>query len=364
MKLLYITNGITGVGGLERVLSLKSSYLADFYNYEVTILSLNEGGVKPYYDYSQKVKFKSIEVKGGVCSYFKSYFQGIKMTIKQENPDKIIVCDDGLKAFFLPILFRKKKFIYERHVSKKIIFQNEMSIRRRALAHIQIFFMNILSRYFEFFIVLNEGNKKEWKYKRNLKVIGNPLSFYPEQSARLNNFRAIAVGKQSFQKNYERMINLWANVTSKHPRWELHIYGKSEPNLNLNGLIKKLYLDKNIFLHNPIKNIQSKYLESSIFLMSSRFEGMPMVMLEAMSCGLPIVSFDSPHGPRELIDDGINGFLIEYKDDEKYIEKIFTLIENKNKRIELGQNSRQKSLDFSIPRTMKKWDKLFNNKDV
>lgn len=361
MKILYITNGITGVGGLERVLSVKTSYLVDVFKYEIVILSLNEENKSPYYIFSKNIKTRSISIYGNPLKYLKAYFVGIKKIITEERPDRIIVCDDGLKAFFLPIVFKNNEFIYERHVSAKILYKDNSSFIKNILAKLQAFLMNKLSKYFKYFVVLNEGNKDEWDYKKNIIVIGNPFSFYPEQQAKLDNLKVIAVGKQSYQKNYERLIGLWKSIAIKYPNWELHIYGKEDISLGLQKLINECKLEDSIFLHQPVKNIQEKYLESSLFVMTSRFEGMPMVMLEAMACGLPLLSFDCPHGPRELIVEDYNGYLISYKDDASWVEKASVIMGDNSKRKSLGNNSRLKSLEYSIPKVMEKWNFLINN---
>ncbi len=361
MRLLYITNGITGVGGLERVLLIKASYMVEHLGYEVDFLTLNESGKKPFYKFHPKINFHSIEVKGNPLLYIRSYLSGIQKHITSINPDRIIVCDDGLKAFFLPVIFRKQKILYERHVSNKIMFQNSSSFVKKISAKFQLFLMNCLSKRFEYFIVLNEGNRKEWKYQDNIKVIGNPISFFPDNPAGLISHKAIAVGKQSYQKNYERMIVLWAEAIKDFPNWELHIYGKEDEKLKLRSLIKDLKMSDNVYLHAPVSDIKEKYLESSIFLMTSRFEGMPMVMLEAMACGLPLLSFDSPHGPRELIENGFNGFLIPYNDDEKWIEKAKYIISNQENRNVIGDNSRKLSMEYNIPKLMEKWKRILDN---
>lgn len=360
MKLLYITNGITGVGGLERVLSVRASYLADEYEYDITILTLNEIDKEPYYDFSDKIKFESIQVSGNPISYVYKYLSGIRSVIRRVLPDKVVVCDDGLKAFFLPSLFRKITFIYERHVSNRVMFKDSDSFIKKMSSKTQFFLMNRLSVTFQHFVVLNEGNKKEWKNQDNIKVIGNPLSFYPELPATLDNNKAIAVGKQSYQKNYDRMIRIWKEVTSKHSNWELHIYGKEDEKDKLYSLIEELELRSNVFLHAPTPDILEKYLDSSLYLMTSRYEGMPMVLLEAMSVGLPLISVDCPHGPKELIKDGYNGFLVDYEDDNSFFNRVVLLIENEELRKQIGENSRIMSNNYKIDNVASQWVKLFN----
>src|SRR5690606_20172459 len=122
MKLLYITNGITGPGGLERVLSVKASMLAQDFGYEVHILSLNERGREPFFAFSDRIIFHSVDVSGNPVTYFLGYKKGIQGIVSKTKPDIILVCDDGLKGFFLPrLLHANVPVIYERHVSKNIM---------------------------------------------------------------------------------------------------------------------------------------------------------------------------------------------------------------------------------------------------
>lgn len=121
MKLLYITNGITGSGGLERVLSVKAALLAQKFQYEVHLLTLNETGKDSFFTFSKELHLHSIPVKGNPLKYFLGYKNGIQKAVDEINPDIISVCDDGLKGFFLPLLIKSNaKWIYERHVSKLI----------------------------------------------------------------------------------------------------------------------------------------------------------------------------------------------------------------------------------------------------
>ncbi|MCB4234501.1 glycosyltransferase [Kaistella anthropi] len=174
MKLLYITNGITGAGGLERVLAVKASMLAERFGYEVHILSLNEEGIHTFFMFSPKIIRHSIAVVGNPLHYIKAYRSGIQQKVKEIEPDLISVCDDGLKGFFIPkILGTKIPIIYERHAS---VLLNGSRIQHRL--------MKYLASGFDKFVVLTTGNLKEWK-PSNTAVIPNPVSFYPAHCASL-----------------------------------------------------------------------------------------------------------------------------------------------------------------------------------
>ena len=202
MKLLYITNGITGVGGLERVLSIKASYLADTMGYDVHIVSLNESGKNFFYDFSPSISFHTIEVG----KKKKLYFTGLRRLVRDVRPDVISVCDDGLKGFSIPLwIGGRAKIIYERHISKEMItLGNKPNLRQK----VSFILMNMGSRLFDRFVVLTGDNRSQWK-GRNVTVIPNPLSFYPEEVSALDRKRIIAVGKVTRQKGYDRLAEAW-----------------------------------------------------------------------------------------------------------------------------------------------------------
>lgn len=357
MKLLYITNGINGSGGLERVLSVKASYLAEQYKYEVHILVLNESHLDPFYEFSPDIHFHSISVSGSPLSYFQAYKKGIQETVDKIQPDVISVCDDGLKGFLIPrIIKTSAKLIYERHVSKLIEANTEDSLLKTMAIKIKWALMEQLGKRYDKFVVLTDGNQKEWPSLRNMTVIPNPLSFMPEESAELNNKIVICVGKISYQKGQDLLVKAWEIVHQKHPDWQLHLYGKE----NLDFLDTK-NLKHNIHFFPPEKNIQQKYLESSIYVMSSRFEGFGMVITEAMACGVPCVSFDCDYGPGDIIADGQDGFLVENGIINELAEKLIVLIEDENLRKEMGKKAKDNVKRYLPEHIVKEWDDLFKS---
>ncbi|MEC4050883.1 glycosyltransferase family 4 protein [Flavobacterium sp. SUN046] len=359
MKLLYITNGVVGAGGLERVLSVKASYLADNMGYEVHLLVLNQGDLPFFYPFSDKIVIHDITVKGNPLKYLSSYIKGIQGVINSFKPDFISVCDDGLKAFFLPIVLRKPcPMIYERHVSKVITLGANPSFMKTIFENFKFSIMKILGRTYDKFVVLTEGNIQEWNLK-NLIVISNPLSFYPYESSTVSSKKVIAVGKQSYQKGYDLLLKSWKLVNQKHPDWELNIYGKHFESQKLDELSKELGISKSVYFFEPEKDIEKKYLESSIYVMSSRFEGFGMVLIEAMACGVPCVSYDCPCGPSDIIEDEIDGFLVTNGNIEEFAEKVSYLIENEECRKEFGNKAKENVKRYLPEHILQKWDLLF-----
>lgn len=354
MVLLYITNGINGPGGLERVLSVKATVLADDYDYRITIATLNEEKHRPFYQFSSKVKFKTFYAKGNPLNYLLQYKKSIKQLVKEVQPDVISVCDDGLKGFLIPKFISKKiPVIYESHASQWIANRGKgMSLNKK----IQHGVKQILGNGFSYVIFLTQGNLKEWSLK-NTMVIPNPLSFYPEKSSELKNKKVIAVGSHSYNKGYDRLIEIWNRTEKDFPDWSLEIYGKSA-NRKYENLANELNL-KSINFYSPVSNIEDQYLDASVFVLPSRSEGFGMVIIEAMACGLPVVSFDCPNGPADIIKDDEDGFLIENGNIEQFSEKLKLLIRDFELRKKMGRAGKENVKRYLPNQIVSQWNELF-----
>lgn len=350
MRLLYITNGISGVGGLERVLSVKASYLVDNLGYEICIVSLNENGKEPFYKFSSKIIFRSIDISKTKMEYF----LGIRRIVKEFKPEIISVCDDGLKGFFVPLwIGSKAKIIYERHVSKEMVTQGKKpNLKQR----ISFLLMDIGSRLYDKFIVLTNDNKQQWK-SDNVKVIPNPLPFYPDSVSKLDDKHIISVGKVCIQKGYDRLVEAWQLIDHKYPDWCINIYGTVPEDSKLPERVK----NTSIHIGSPVKDIQSKYLSSSVYALPSRFEGFGMVLIEAMACGIPCVAFDCPCGPQDIIQDGVDGFLVENGNIEQFAQRLSLLIEDEELRKEMGKNARHNVKRYNIDVVAEQWNLLFKS---
>ncbi|WP_103068565.1 glycosyltransferase family 4 protein [Aquimarina sediminis] len=361
-KLLYITNKTFGPGGLERVLSIKASHLADHMDYEVHIVTLDQGDAEMFYDFSSKIIHHDITTSSNPVQLLINYVKGLRKVVKQVKPDIISVCDDGLKGFFVPLLIGKPcPMIYERHVSKNIEIKSaKPSLLSRISTSLKFWLMNIGGKSYDSFIVLTNGNLKEWNLK-NLKVIPNPLSFYPDQQSSLSNKKVLAVGKQSFQKGYDRLLQSWKLVLEKYPDWVLDIYGTISEKEGLDSLASTLGVSEKVNFYEPVRNIADKYQEASIYVMSSRYEGFGMVLTEAMAYGVPCVSFDCPHGPSDIILDKKDGLLIKNDDTVAFAKGIMFLIENEEDRKMMGDKARTSAKRYLPEAVIKEWNQLFVN---
>lgn len=352
MKLLYITNGIDGSGGLERVLSVKASYLTEYYGYEVHLLELNATAHKPFYDFSSAIQIHAISAGGSALNYIKAYKKGIQELTNQIKPDIISVCDDGLKGFFLPHLIKTEaKWIYERHAS--IHLNTNSGLKGRFLRHL----MNFSAARFDRFVVLTPSNIKEWQGS-NVIAIANPLSFISSEVSSLDRREVIAVGSHSHNKGYDLLLEAWKQIEKKYPDWRLTIYGKMDTKKTYPSLAQEYHL-QNVRFESPVSNIREKYLESSIMVLSSRSEGFGMVLIEAMECGVPCVSFDCPAGPRDIITTGVDGLLVPGEDSIALAMALETLVTEKELRCRMGAEAKKNVRRFAPENIVGQWHALF-----
>ena len=363
MNILYITNGTSGSGGLERVLAVKASYLVDKLGYNVHILTLNDGNTAHFYEFSSKITFHDIRVSGNAINYIINYIKGIKNTIKTIHPDVISVCDDGLKGLLFPLIFGKSiPVIYERHATTLLNFND--SERPPFYSKLKTVLQHKLMRYgaskFDKFIVLTNGNVQEW-IGVHCTVIPNINPYNTKPVATNKNKIVLAVGSHSYNKGYDRLIAVWEIIKKHFPEWKLHIYGKQDATLNLQNIIDSKNLTEHVFLYNPVKNIEQQYNKAAILAMPSRSEGFGMVLIEAMSFGVPCISFDCPFGPGDIIKNNEDGFLIENDNIEAFASKLLELIEDEQKRMDMGRKPTEHVQRYSSEHILPLWDELFKS---
>lgn len=220
-------------------------------------------------------------------------------------------------------------------------------------------FVKNLSKLSRVIILTSEG-AKDWPELTNISIIPNPISTPVEgKQTDILSHNAIAVGRYAPQKGFDMLIPAWSIVAQRHPDWKLHIYGEGDLKEKFTKLIDELQLNNNCLLHHTVSNIAEKYCMSSIFVLSSRYEGLPLVLGEAMAYGIAPVAFACPCGPRDMITNGKNGLLVENGNIEQLAKQICYLIENENIRIEMGRQAKIRAKDFTMEAISQQWKSLF-----
>ena len=374
MKIFYIYTALLTKGGADRVITEKANWLAE-HGHDVAIVTDTQLGREPIFPLSSKVRLIDVAVDFSkeyghhfivrTFLYYKLMYQYRKKIVDllmSERPD-IVVSLLGRETSFLPKIKDGSKKIGEAHTTKHYL-------RNFHLLENKNFFFKYLTKYFRWsmdqqvnrldaLVVLTKQHVDDWKGKVPVYVIPNSLPFYPNEVSTCENKRAIIVGRYTEAKGYDYMIEAWRIVHSKHPDWTIHTYAMGEDEDHVRKKIESYGLENSIIMNKPTDNIMEEYLKSSICVVSSVFEGFSMVLIEAMACGLPCVSFDCPYGPRNIIKDGEDGYLIEYLNTQALADGICKLIENQELRRRLGQAGRANVLRYSRETIMKQWVELF-----
>lgn len=369
MKIVYCTPSLYIPGGVERVLTTKANYLADVAGYDIYIVLTDGKGKAPYYPLSSKIKVINLDINFEELWGLSFIKKGIVYLKKQRIFKKQlsqVLCN--LKPDITVSLLRREiNFLCDiKDGSRKV---GEMHINRQNYRNFEAGDTNFIKRFFEKywmhslvrqlkrldrFVVLSNEDKGNWQEIDHVTVIPNPLPpMEISQISTTESKRVIAVGRYVYQKGFDLLVEAWETVVGRHPDWHLYIYGRGDKN--------SYRQVSNCHYEEAVENINDKYAESSIFVLSSRFEGFGMVIIEAMSCGVPAVSFACPCGPKDIITDGKDGFLVENGNTQQLAERICYLIEHAEERKEMGEHAVETAKRYSINEIGKQWVSLFGS---
>lgn len=372
-KLVYCNPALNVSGGGERVLSVKANYFAEKLGYEVHVILTDGKEQSPFFSLSPSVKVHQLDINYDeyysplrrIWEFFHKRYLHKKRLNEYLNiiqPDITIVMTRREVAFISEMTDGSVK-IAENHIDKQR-YLNSMNphlakylpewLKRKIREKI----IRNLSRL-DKFIVLTHEDREAWTELHNIEVIPNPITIVPDGVSFCINKKVIAVGRYEYQKGFDLLLYAWKEVSAKYPDWELHIYGEGIMRDNLQQLLRSLELGKSCFLEHHTSQIGRFYKDSSLFVLSSRFEGFGLVLVEAMAYGLPAVSFACPCGPKEIITEGIDGLLVERENVNELALKISYLIENESIRKEMGRQASMNIRRFGIEEIIPLWVQLF-----
>ncbi len=367
MKIVFIIDQVYLHGGIERVLSIKANYFASKKENQVYILTSEQKNKEACYQFDSAITFKDLGVN---YDRRRSYFHPVnlqklpghikktKSIIKSIKPDVVVVCSHSADTYFVPFIVKSVPKVKEFHYSKFI----EEGKRKNPSFFKKMFFKyaDYVESKYDKLVILNKDESNYYK-SNNTEVIPNPLTFYPESTSNLSSSTIITAGRIAHVKGYDILIDIWKIIAETNTDWRLHIFGDGEPNYvqQLQDKINKEGLQDNVVLKGSTSDIKGEMLKSSIFVMTSHNECFPLVLLEAQACGLPIVSFDCPYGPRNIIDQD-TGVLIPVYDNKAFASSLIQLMNNKERMKEMGNNARENSAKYQLQSIMNLWEEMFN----
>lgn len=370
MRIVYSISATYNSGGMERVLANKANWLVQN-GYEIIILTTDQKGRSSFFEFDPRIRFYDLGVNyeenngksflNKLVHYpFKQWKhrRALQKLLPELKADVVVsmFCND---ASILPKIKDGSRKVLEIHFSRfkrqqygrKGIWRIADDIRSRND-------LKVVSK-FDRFVVLTAEDKGYWGELDNIQVIPNARSFVLDKPAELNEKRVIAVGRYCYQKALNRLIEAWSVVCKRVDDWKLHLVGDGEDREALQHQIDELRLTDKVVLGRAETDMKSVYEGASMLALSSRYEGLPMVLLEAQAAGLPIVSFECKCGPKDVITEGVDGYLVEEGNVAVLADRMLRLIEDKDLRKRMGQEAYKNSERFSEEGVMAQWEKLF-----
>lgn len=379
LKLVYITPALYMAGGVERVLTLKANYFAEHFGYDITII-LTEGKDKPlFYSLSNKIKVINLNIgfeELWTCSFVKK----IIVYLKKQRQFKKSLTKELMRIrpdITISLLRREINFINDiKDGSRKI---GEMHINRANYRNYNTEKVSILKRLFAKYwssnllhhlqkldklVVLTDKDRESWVELNNVVTIPDPLSLSPTTISPLTEKRVVTIARYSHEKGIDLLLKAWSIVEKKISDWRLDVYGDGE-RASYEQQIDELKINRKCCkLHGRTDDVEKEYCNSSIFVLSSRFEGFGMVLTEAMVCGLPVVSFDCPWGPRSIITDGEDGILVENGNIDLLASSLSRLMNDESLRQSMSKAGLKNVHRFNIEQIADQWRNMFESLNV
>lgn len=341
---------------MERVLTTRANKLCG--DFDITFITYNQGNFKDHFPLDERILRKDIPANNDI-----EYQAMLADWLKREHYD-ITVSTGGAEFFFLHSIKDGSKKVFEFHFSFDISkvwlsgiknkYKRWLYIKGQTLKRIYH------ARKYDQIVALCKTDAKKWKrYCGNVTYIYNPLTIQTDKHSDCSSKKVIAVGRLHKQKGFDYLIDAWAIIHQQNPDWQLNIYGEGGLHKALQAQIDRKGLSDVVFLKGKTDDIVNKYLDSSIFVLSSRDEAFGLVITEAEACGLPVVTFDCPSAPAELVEDGVNGYVVRMGDVQNLASRVMTLMENEDLRLRMGRESVRVAERFDADVIAGEWRQLY-----
>ena len=374
-KIVYCTPALYSAGGTERVVSLKANYFADVLGYDVTIIVTDGRNSNSFFHLSDKVKVINLGLNFEEIwniPFIKKVFLYLK---KQRNYKKLLKSElmRIRPDITITTLRREINFIIEINDGSRKIGEQHLS--RSNYRKTDPRFTNICEKIFfgwwknevvssimklDKLVVLTPDAASEWPEVKNIMMIPDPLPIKVDRCSTTSYKRVITIGRYSFEKGYDLLLKVWSIVEKKLSDWQLDIFAMGDPTPYVK-MMDDLSIDKKrCHLNSSVVDVEDVYMKSSILVQPSRTEGFGLVIVEAMSCGLPVVSFDCENGPRSVITNGEDGFLIPPFDVEMFANSLMRLMSDDDLRESMGEKGKQNSQRYDIDIVGQQWKQLFD----
>ncbi|WP_407731290.1 glycosyltransferase family 4 protein [Pseudocitrobacter faecalis] len=344
-KISIFIDDISCSGGTERVAAFLANELNDS-DYDVNIVSLAAKNGKPFYEMPNGVIINILD---------KSDFRHLFLYLRKHPCDIMISISMGRLSFKLCILHKLLNLKCRLILSEHVAFETSSKIIR-ALKWLSYQLADDLV-----LLTQHDYNLLRKSVRANISVIHNASHFKttPETVLSEKEKIVLAVGRLTHQKAFDRLLHIWSKIPD-HKGWKLRIIGDGEMYNELNSLISELGIDNTVTLHPASTSIANEYHKASLLALTSRYEGLPLVLIEAKSFGVPAIAFDCKTGPSELINNFENGILISELDNDEYLKQLQKLMNDADLLKRMQKNALLDSGEYTSKKISKYWKRLIS----
>ena len=375
MKIVYCIRATYNPGGMERVLLNKVSWLVKRMGWDVTIATTDQQGRQPFYPFPEEVRMVDLGIDYAddndknvfkkIVGYLRRrriHKERLTALLMREKAD-IVVSLYPSESSFIPDIKDGSRKVLELHFCKFFRLQYGRGGLLGLIDRWRTRQDERIARKFDRFVVLTEEDKGYWGEMPNITVIPNAAVFVKNKRSDLTVKKVIAAGRLDYQKGFDRLIQAWEMVQrdGKFADWILNIFGQGEWHDMLEDMIVGKGLCDSLYINKPTNGIWDEYVNSSILVMTSNYEGFGMVLVEAMAFWVPTIAFDCKCGPRDIIDHGKNGLLVPDGDISGLAEAMMRLMADEEERRAMSRNALKVVDTYSEEAVMAKWIALFSN---
>lgn len=374
-RIVYCTPALYSAGGVERVISCKASYFADVLGYDVTVIVTEGNNNESFFPISEKVNIINFELNFEEL-WSANFLRKIVLYLLKQRKYKKLLKKELLSIrpdFTISTLRREINFLTD--IDDGSIKIGELHLNRNNFRELESRHFNVVKKLFakiwmmdlvyklrklDRLVVLTEKSMASWPELTNVVVIRDPLPFHVESKNSLLAKRVITIGRYVYQKGYDLLLQAWAEIEKQFPDWQLSVYGMGDQKECRKQMLELGLDPMRCQLNGPVNDVSKEYLNSSIFVLPSRFEGFGLVIIEAMSCGVPVVSFNCPMGPDEIITDGEDGYLVPVGDVHELAYKLQKLMKDDCLRMQFSERAYCNASKYRMEEIASQWTKLFS----